>query len=75
MSIVEAIYENGVFRPIQKIDLEEGERVEIIVRTEVEVDPAVTIPDLAIDLGISDFAENIKLRCYESIRHNRGSHR
>ena len=30
MNTVEAIYEKGVFRPIQKVDFEEGERVEII---------------------------------------------
>ena len=28
---VEAIYENGVFRPIQHVDLAEGTRVEVIV--------------------------------------------
>ncbi|CAN5495360.1 hypothetical protein BH18ACI3_BH18ACI3_06050 [soil metagenome] len=59
MNIVEAIYENGVFRPIQKVDLEEGEKVEIIINLSLEKDPAETIPDLAIDTGISDFATNI----------------
>ncbi len=29
MSIVSAVYENGVFRPLQKIDLPEATRVEI----------------------------------------------
>ncbi|MGI8410350.1 MAG: antitoxin family protein [Pyrinomonadaceae bacterium] len=59
MNIVEAIYENGVFRPLQKVDLEEGEKVEIIINLSLEKDPAETIPDLAIDTGISDFATNI----------------
>ncbi|MDQ3220122.1 MAG: antitoxin family protein [Acidobacteriota bacterium] len=59
MNIVEAIYENGVLRPIQKVDLEEGEKVEIIINLSLEKDPAETIPDLAIDTGISDFATNI----------------
>ena len=59
MNTLQAIYENGVFRPIQKVDLEDGERVEITIRSEIERDPAETIPDLAIDTGISDFAENI----------------
>jgi len=59
MNIVEAIYENGVFRPLQKVDLEEGEKVEIIINLSLEKDPAETIPDLAIDTGIPDFATNI----------------
>ncbi len=63
MNTVEAIYENGVFRPIQKVDFEDGERVkmtvEITVKTKEEKDPAETIPDMAIDMGISDFALNI----------------
>ncbi len=29
--IIEAIYENGVFKPLQKVDLKEGERVKIKV--------------------------------------------
>ncbi len=29
--IIEAIYENGVFKPLQKVDLKEGERVKIRV--------------------------------------------
>ncbi len=27
--IIEAIYENGVFKPLQKVDLKEGEKVRI----------------------------------------------
>ncbi|MEP6902823.1 MAG: antitoxin family protein [Actinomycetota bacterium] len=59
MNTVEAIYENGVFRPVQKVDFEEGEKVEIIIKIAVEKDSAETIPDLAIDTGISDLATNI----------------
>ena len=29
--IIEAIYENGVFKPLQKVELKEGERVKIRV--------------------------------------------
>ena len=29
--IIEAVYENGVFKPLQKVDLKEGERVKIKV--------------------------------------------
>ena len=59
MNTVEAIYEKGVFRPVQKVDLEEGEKVEIIIKIAVEKDSAETIPDLAIDTGVSDLAINI----------------
>ena len=63
MNIVEAIYEKGVFRPIETIELTEGERVkitiEVVVKSKDEKDPAETIPDMAIDIGISDFALNI----------------
>jgi len=63
MNTVEAIYEKGVFRPIEKIELTEGERVkitvEVVVKSKNEKDPAETIPDMAIDIGISDFALNI----------------
>ncbi len=29
--VVEAVYENGVLRPLEDLDLEEGERVKVIV--------------------------------------------
>jgi len=29
--IIEAIYENGVFKPLEKVDLKEGERVRLRV--------------------------------------------
>jgi len=63
MNTVEAIYEKGVFRPVEKVELAEGERVKITIEVRVkpkeEKDPAETIPDMAIDMGISDFALNI----------------
>ena len=59
MNAVEAIYEKGVFRPIQKVDLEEGEKVEIVIKTKPKKDSAEMIPDLAIDLGVSDLATNV----------------
>ena len=64
MEVVDAIFEKGVFRPIQKVDLQEGEKVEITINLSVEKDPAETIPDLAIDMGISDFATNIDYYLY-----------
>jgi predicted DNA-binding antitoxin AbrB/MazE fold protein len=59
MNTVEAIYEKGVFRPIGKIDLNEGDKVEITVKPFSVKDSAETIPDTAIDTGISDLAVNI----------------
>lgn len=59
MNTVEAIYERGVFRPIEKVDLKDGEKVEITIKSDADRDSAELIPDLAIDIGITDFAENI----------------
>ena len=68
MNTVEAIYEKGVFRPVQRVDLEDGERVEITIRSESEKDTAYKIPnldpaadfsDIAVDSGITDLASNI----------------
>ncbi len=33
--IIEAIYENGVFKPLQKVDLKEGERVKVEIKESV----------------------------------------
>uniref|UniRef100_A0A7C3R967 Antitoxin n=1 Tax=Archaeoglobus fulgidus TaxID=2234 RepID=A0A7C3R967_ARCFL len=33
--IIEAIYENGVFKPLEKVDLREGEKVRIIIEEDV----------------------------------------
>ena len=36
--IIEVVYENGVFKPLKKVDLKEGERVRIrIERSLVEI--------------------------------------
>lgn len=59
MNTIEAIYEKGVFRPIEKVELKDGEKVEITIKLFAVKDSAETIPDLAMDLGVSDFAENI----------------
>lgn len=59
MEAVEAIYENGVFRPIEKVNLTNGIKVKITIKLSEEKDPAETIPDLAIDTGITDLAVNI----------------
>lgn len=59
METVEAIYENGVFRPIEKVDLNEGVKVEITIKKSAGKDSAETIPDLAVDLNVSDLASNV----------------
>ncbi|MDK2463647.1 MAG: antitoxin family protein [Candidatus Korarchaeota archaeon] len=32
--VIEAVYEGGVFRPLRKVDLPEGKRVRVLIRTE-----------------------------------------
>ncbi len=34
--VIEVIYENGVFKPLEKVDLKEGERVKVIIKKSVE---------------------------------------
>ena len=58
---VEAIFENGVFRPLSQVDLPEGERVRLTVvasRTETK-DPADNLAEIAEETGIADLATNI----------------
>ena len=44
MKIIEAVYENGVFKPLEKVDLKEGEKVRLrIEKRTLNFDP--------IDLG------------------------
>jgi predicted DNA-binding antitoxin AbrB/MazE fold protein len=64
MNAVEAIYENGVFRPIGKIDLNEGVKVEITVKPFTEKDSAEDFSDIAIDTGIKDLATNVDYYLY-----------
>ncbi len=59
METIEAVYENGVFRPVEKVQLNEGVKVEITVKLLKKTDSAEAIPDLAIDLDISDLATNV----------------
>jgi len=59
MTTVEAIYEKGVFRPVQKVDFEEGEKVEISIKHVDEQDPAADFSDIAKETGIPDLAINI----------------
>jgi len=33
--VIDAVYENGVFRPLEKVDLPEGARVRLLVKRSV----------------------------------------
>lgn len=37
---ISAIYENGTFRPLSKVDLDEGEEVDVILVRKGDSDPA-----------------------------------
>lgn len=58
---IEAIYENGVFRPLQQINLPEGEQVSlrVVLCDRAAEDPAYNLAEIAEDTGISDLATNI----------------
>ena len=58
---LEAIYENGVFRPLDKVNLPEGERVQItvVVADETANDAAFNLGRIAEETGVSDLATNI----------------
>ncbi len=65
MTTIEAIYEKGVFRPTEKVEIEEGKKVKITLEiTEVkkvsrEKDSADNFSDIAIETGIPDLSTNI----------------
>jgi predicted DNA-binding antitoxin AbrB/MazE fold protein len=63
---VEAIFENGVFRPLQPVELAEGERVKLTVTPADEraADPAADLTDIAVDTGIPDLATDIDYYLY-----------
>lgn len=58
---IEAIYEHGVFKPLESINLREGERVQITVdaNNDSAKDPAADLPNIAVDLGVADLAVNV----------------
>ncbi|MBI5639583.1 MAG: antitoxin family protein [Nitrospirae bacterium] len=51
--IIEAIYENGVFRPLKKIRLSEHQKVELSIVSEKESDDAVKTALSIIGIGKS----------------------
>ncbi|MDV3103356.1 antitoxin family protein [Thermococcus waiotapuensis] len=52
MGVVEAIYENGVFKPLKKLNLPEKRRVKLIILDEFirDLDDAFGILEADIDL-------------------------
>ncbi len=56
---VEAVYEHGVFRPLSRVDLPEGERVRLTVISTDKSDPAADLAEIAEETGITDLAANI----------------
>ncbi|MBI3950410.1 MAG: DUF104 domain-containing protein [Acidobacteria bacterium] len=58
---VEAIYENGIFRPLRRVDLPEGERVHLTMTLSgaETKDPAYHLAEIAEETGIPDLATNI----------------
>ena len=63
--IVNAVYENGVLRPLKKLDLDEHQQVQITVEPHPQVSPeepgqdgADPLEGLRSPLGLSDLAEH-----------------
>ncbi|MBI4680692.1 MAG: antitoxin family protein [Nitrospirae bacterium] len=54
---IEAVYENGVFKPLKKIRLREHEKVELSILTGTEADAATRKALSIIGLGRSDLTD------------------
>lgn len=52
--VIEAIYENGVFKPLEKVDIEEHRKIKIVLPSEIESAPQ---KECAFE-GIIDIAED-----------------
>jgi predicted DNA-binding antitoxin AbrB/MazE fold protein len=53
--IVEAIYEQGVFRPLKTLELSEGQAVQLIIHANLEVSPDEMLKLAAeVYAGLSD---------------------
>lgn len=64
--VIEAIYENGVFKPLEKIDIEEHRKIKIVLPSEIESAPQ---KECTLE-GIIDLAKD----CFDtdlSTRHDR----
>jgi predicted DNA-binding antitoxin AbrB/MazE fold protein len=62
MSVIHAIYENGVFRPKEPVDLPESSKVEVELRAvtplseEKQLDAIYTLLGASVESGESDVA-------------------
>lgn len=72
MDRIEAIYENGVFRPLTEVGIGEGERVELTVLPRKIKDPAFDLTEIAVETGLSDLATNIDYYLYGLPKHSDG---
>ena len=57
---IEAIYENGVFKPLKKIQLNEHQKVKLTILTEEEIDSATKTALSIIGIGKSSFKDTAK---------------
>ena len=66
MQTIEAIYENGVLRPIQPLDLEDGENVTLTLqKRNKDIEDALSILELAQETDLpADFATNVDYYLY-----------
>ena len=57
--VIQAVFENGVLRPLERLELGEHQQVEIMVDPQNSVAPAIVVPitsagaQLVVDGGIS----------------------
>ncbi len=54
---VEAVYENGVFKPLKKVRLSEHQKVALTILTESEIDIATKTALSIIGIGKSSFKD------------------
>jgi predicted DNA-binding antitoxin AbrB/MazE fold protein len=63
MSTIQAVYENGVFRPIEPVDLPEHCRVEFEPRIQAPPSPGTTDANFAhLDPGLAKIYETLSHR-------------
>lgn len=60
---IKAVYENGMFRPLQPVPLSEGSEVKVIIeeltKGDLTQDPAYNLDEIAEETGVTNLAANI----------------
>lgn len=56
---IEAIYENGVLRPLKKLELSEGQEVQLIIRSKNQIEPSQML-ELAAEVYKGPSAQQIQ---------------